>query len=201
MTDALLTLEKLTGADPRFQQYLPDLARLRITVFRDFPYLYDGSLAYEERYLKNYTTCPENLILLALDGETVVGASTGIPLEHESQDIQNAFREQGYDPHTIFYCGESVLLKEYRGRGIYKEFFKGREDHARSLGRFTHSAFCCVQRPATHPRRPADYVPLDAIWSKFGYVPDADLRTQFSWKDLDETGESAKDMMFWLKAI
>ena len=31
-------LERLTGE--RLRQHLPELARLRITVFRDFPYLY-----------------------------------------------------------------------------------------------------------------------------------------------------------------
>lgn len=28
--------------------YIPELARLRIQVFRDFPYLYDGTLDYEK---------------------------------------------------------------------------------------------------------------------------------------------------------
>ena len=30
---------------------LPALARLRITVFRDWPYLYDGAMTYEQGYL------------------------------------------------------------------------------------------------------------------------------------------------------
>ena len=35
-------LDVLTGA--AIEPALPDIARLRIAVFRDFPYLYDGSL-------------------------------------------------------------------------------------------------------------------------------------------------------------
>jgi hypothetical protein len=32
-----------------------DLARLRVTVFRDWPYLYDGDAEYERRYLERTT--------------------------------------------------------------------------------------------------------------------------------------------------
>ena len=32
-------------------EVLDDLARLRIAVFRDWPYLYDGDVAYERDYL------------------------------------------------------------------------------------------------------------------------------------------------------
>ena len=33
---------------------LEDVARLRIAVFRTWPYLYDGDLAYEQEYLQTY---------------------------------------------------------------------------------------------------------------------------------------------------
>ena len=40
----MLRIERLSG--DALLQYLPELARLRITVFRAFPYLYDGDMAY-----------------------------------------------------------------------------------------------------------------------------------------------------------
>ncbi len=33
---------------------IDDLADLRISVFREYPYLYDGNLEYEKKYLKQY---------------------------------------------------------------------------------------------------------------------------------------------------
>ncbi len=33
------------------EPWLDALAQLRIAVFRDYPYLYDGDLSYERRYL------------------------------------------------------------------------------------------------------------------------------------------------------
>ena len=48
---------------------LEDVARLRITVFRDYPYLYDGNAKYEAEYLAVYAKSPRSIFVLALDGE------------------------------------------------------------------------------------------------------------------------------------
>jgi hypothetical protein len=66
-----VTLRALTGAD--LEAALPDLARLRIAVFRDFPYLYDGDEAYERGYLRTYAETPGGVLVAALDGDRVVG--------------------------------------------------------------------------------------------------------------------------------
>lgn len=200
MSDSL-TVRRLTGSDPELRAFLPDLARLRIEVFRDFPYLYDGTVEYEEKYLETYTDCPESIVVLVLDGGKAVGATTGLPMDAETEEFRKPFVEAGYDPSRIFYCAESVLLSAYRGRGVYPKFFAEREGHARALGRFDLCTFCCVQRPEDHPLRPADYVPLDRIWSKFGYVKHPELTTTYDWKDVDTTEETAKPMVFWLKSL
>lgn len=193
-----ITIKHVIG--PELAPYIEDLARLRINVFRDFPYLYDGTIAYEERYLNTYLQSPDSVVILALDGEKVVGASTGLPMADETPDFQAPFLQSSFDVNRIFYCGESVLLKDYRGRGIYKEFFSGREDHALAL-RFTYCTFCAVERPEDHPLRPADYAPLDEIWRRFGYERHDDIRTQYRWKDIDSEAETEKPMVFWMKRI
>jgi len=195
----MLKLERLSG--DKLNQYIPALARLRIQVFRDWPYLYDGDLAYEEKYLKTYIEAPDSVIVLAFDGDKVVGASTGIPLKHETDEVKAPFIDAGYDVDKIFYCGESVLLPEYRGQGAGVAFFDHREEHAQEIGGFDYSCFCGVQRPDNHPRRPDDYVPLDSFWRRRGYEKYPELNTTFSWKELDEDTESPKPMTFWMKKI
>lgn len=192
-----ITIVRASGAD--LERHLGDLARLRIEVFREFPYLYDGSLDYEREYLRTYAGVVGSVIVLALDGGKVVGASTGLPMAAETDAVKAPFLRHGYDPARVFYFGESVLMKGYRGQGIGVRFFLEREAHARWLGRFDWTCFCAVERAADHPRRPADYEPLDAFWRRRGYDRHPELRTTFSWKELDEERESEKPMVFWLK--
>ncbi len=183
------------------EPFIDELARLRIEVFREFPYLYNGSTDYERTYLRTYLDVPESVIAIAFDDDRVVGASTGLPMSVETDEVKQPFIANGYDPEQIFYFGESVLEPKYRGRGLGVRFFVEREAHARSLGRFRLTAFCAVQRPEDHSRRPRDYQPLDEFWIKRGYRKHSELTTTFSWQDLDESSQSPKPMVFWIKHI
>lgn len=193
------TLQNVRGKE--IEPYLEDLAALRIEVFREFPYLYDGTIEYEKKYLQTYVDSPESLAILIFDGDQIVGASTGLPLMDETDEFKVPFLRHGYRPERIFYCGESILKKKYRGRGIYSTFMINREEHARSIGRFETICFCGVVRPDDHPLRPENYRPLDPVWTQFGYQKNPKLYTHYHWKDLNEKNESAKKMIFWLKPL
>ncbi|MCU0672693.1 MAG: GNAT family N-acetyltransferase [Myxococcota bacterium] len=184
---------------------LPALARLRIEIFREFPYLYDGDLAYEGEYLARYAERPGALIVTAevateAGAPEVVGASTGVPLAQELEVLQRPFLDAGLDVGAYFYGGESILRTSHRGRGIYAKFLDAREEHARALGH-AMLTFCAVERPKDHPRRPVDYVPLDDVWRHFGYTPRPTLRTSFRWRDVDAAEETEHPMVFWEKSL
>jgi GNAT superfamily N-acetyltransferase len=194
-----LEIIEFIGAD--IAEVVPDLARLRMTVFREYPYLYEGSIAYEEQYLQTYLECPQSLIAVVRDGSSIVGATSALPLTAEVAALQQPFLESGFDIKTVFYLGESVLLRDYRGRGLGVKFFEAREHHAARLSGFITAAFCAVQRPKDHPRRPNDYLPLDAFWQKRGYQKHPEITAQIHWQDLDESEETPKLMTFWLKSL
>jgi GNAT superfamily N-acetyltransferase len=183
------------------RRYIPDLARLRIQVFRDWPYLYEGDEAYEHRYLETYIRSPRAVVVLALDGERAVGASTALPLSDEADYVTRPFAKRGLDPDRFFYFGESVLDRRYRGQGVGVRFFDAREAHARSFGHYETACFCAVQRPDDHPMKPADHVPLDSFWAKRGYAKDPTFLTHFSWRDIGAAGETEKPMAFWFKRL
>jgi GNAT superfamily N-acetyltransferase len=180
---------------------LPDLARLRIIVFRDWPYLYDGSIEYEERYLAKLAAAKDAVCVIARDGTEIVGASTAAPMIEHADEFAAPFEKAGYDISEIFYCGESVLLKSHRGHGLGHAFFDHREAHARRLGGFTHSTFCRVARPEDHPLKPKDYRPLDGFWKKRGYAPVEGLVASYAWKNIDQAEETDHTMQFWMKAL
>jgi GNAT superfamily N-acetyltransferase len=194
-----LRVERLTGS--ALADAVPELARLRMTVFRDWPYLYDGTRAYEQDYLAGFAVASGAVVVAAYDAEAMIGAATAAPLLGSATQFAEPFLARGDDPEKIFYFGESVLLTPYRRKGLGHAFFDHREAHARSFGRFALAAFCVVQRPADHPLRPRDYVPLDAFWRKRGFEKADGLTTSFSWKDVDQPGETAKPMQFWIKAL
>jgi GNAT superfamily N-acetyltransferase len=194
-----LRLQRFIGKE--IHPYLDDVARLRIELFRDYPYLYDGTREYEAQYLERYSRSPHSLFVLVFDGNTIVGATTGLPLLEEVADFQQPFKQRRWDVDRVFYLGESVLQKAYRGQGIGVKFFQERERYARTFHRITHTAFCAVVRPANDPRRPADYLPLDRFWGHRGYVRHAELSTTFTWKEIDEPQESPKRMTFWVKEL
>ncbi|MGP9803288.1 GNAT family N-acetyltransferase [Paracoccus sp. NSM] len=192
-----VTTRVLTG--PALVEALDDVARLRIAVFRDFPYLYDGSLDYERDYLRAYLS-PGAVVVVALDDGRIVGAATGAPMADHAADFAAAFADRPEPLDLIFYCAESVLLADYRGQGLGHAFFDAREAHARTLGA-RWSAFCSVIRPADHPARPADYRPLDGFWTRRGYQPLLGVVAQFSWRDLDQPADTTKDLQFWMRPL
>jgi GNAT superfamily N-acetyltransferase len=190
------SLDVLTGA--AIEAMLPDIARLRIKVFREFPYLYDGSLDYERRYLSAFAAAPGAVMVTVQDAGRIVGASTGLPLSAEHAAFRAPVEHAGIDVGSVFYCAESVLEPDYRGRGFGHGFFDAREAHARRLG-FRCSAFCAVLRPADHPARPPDYRPLDSFWRKRGYSPMPGIVASYSWPDLGAAEETTKELQFWMK--
>jgi GNAT superfamily N-acetyltransferase len=179
---------------------LPDLAALRIRVFADWPYLYDGNAAYEERYLRAYAESEGAIVVAALDGDRLVGAATGTPMEDHAEDFAAPLARAGIDPATAFYCAESVLLPDYRGRGIGHRFFDAREAHARAMGR-RWSVFCAVLRALDHPARPEGYRPLDAFWRARGYAPLPGAVARFRWRDHGDAEETEKPLQVWLRDL
>ncbi len=194
-----LDVKSVTGSD--IYPILTDLARLRMIVFRDWPYLYDGSLEYEEKYLAKFAAAKGAVVVTAYDGDQMVGASTAAPMIEHADEFGEPFRKADYNLSKIFYCGESVLLKSHRGYGLGHAFFDGREAQANKLGGFTHSTFCRVVRPDDHPLKPAGYAPLDPFWAKRGYAPVPGLVANYEWKDIDQPCEMTHQMQFWMRKL
>ena len=185
---------------PEIADRLDEIAALRIAVFRDWPYLYDGDPAYEARYLQTYLDSDRALVLGAFDGARLVGVSTATPMEDHAEEFGAAFAHRPEPLQSIFYGGESLLLPEARGRGIYRRFFDLREARAHDLGR-AHVAFCAVSRPADHPARPATPQDNAAFWTRRGYAPLPGVIAEYRWRDLGNADETAHPMQFWMRGL
>jgi GNAT superfamily N-acetyltransferase len=185
---------------PELEAALDAVAGLRITVFRDWPYLYDGSPEYEREYLRAYRDNPGALIVGAFHEGRLIGASTSTPMEDHAPEFAAPFQALGIPTERILYGAESVLLRPYRGIGLGHRFIDLREAHARALGR-THVAFCSVIRPGDHPARPAVFRTNEAFWRGRGYDAIPGAVAHFSWKDLGDTAETEKPLQFWMRVL
>ena len=193
-----MNLQTLSGA--ALLPHLDAVAALRIAVFRDWPYLYDGDLGYERDYLAAYAQSANSVVVLARAGDKVVGASTGIPLAEDSAEFQAPFLERGIEVAKVFYCGESVVLPAYRGRGIGHAFFDAREAHARALGGFEWTAFAAVDREDDDVRKPSGHRGNEAFWGKRGYVRQPGMTMQLHWNEIG-VGEVGHPLTFWLRPL
>lgn len=178
-----------------------ELATLRINVFREYPYLYDGNLEYEKNYLNQYLSTKNSALVIVKDGERIIGAITGIPLNETFSDCKNFFMENKIPMGGIFYLGEITLLKEYRGQGIGARMYELFEEFVRENKAYKEVALCEVVSPKNDPRRTSDYFCLDPFWTKRGFVKHPDWVTQFSWKEIETENEFYHPMVFWSKKL
>ncbi|WP_043363649.1 GNAT family N-acetyltransferase [Belnapia sp. F-4-1] len=191
-----MRLETLEGSAARAA--LPALTRLRITVFAEWPYLYDGDAGQEEAYLATLVGGRDAAVVIAWDGAEPVGMATCQPMRDSYATVREAFCRRGLDPARFCYFGESVLLPAFRGQGIGVGFFHAREAHARRVG-LGATAFCSVVRNANDPRQPRDHVPLDGFWRRRGYAPRPDLSCIFHWREHGDAAETPHALGFWVK--
>jgi len=180
-------IQQLSGRE--ILPYLRSLARLRVEVFRQSFCNEFREFDQEYAYLKKHVEAKESIAILVFSNTTLVGASTGLPLDTEDEKIQKPLKEQGYDPSRIFYLTESVLLKEFRGRGITHHFYEMRERHAKQKKRFS---LICL----TYPEKISeDFPSLLHFWRKRGYVHHPDLYLVSSHK-----GKGMKKT-YWIKSV
>ena len=193
-----ITIERLTGA--MLARAIPDLARLRMTVFAQYPYLYAGDEDYEREYLHEFAIEQGSVLIAASDGDRIVGAATASPMAGQKPEFRAPVEAAGYLAEDVFYFGESVLQPEYRGRGIGHAFFDAREAAAKESGA-KWACFCAVVRPDDHPAKPDDHRPLDSFWRARGYERLEGVTTNFEWAEHGGPGEVDHTMQFWMGAL
>ncbi|MDQ5890937.1 MAG: hypothetical protein QG604_811 [Candidatus Dependentiae bacterium] len=197
-----LVLKTFTGEQAR--PYIEHIAHLRITMFKEFPYLYEGSFDGEKKHLETYCSSPKYLVLLLLKDTHVVGFFNAIPLAENGPDslseIQAPFIAQGIDMAPYLYVGEVMVLKEFRRPHLIQFLYAYGEALARELGK-DYLIFAMVKRPREHLARPADYQSLELLCAYFGFAIMKGMEIHASWKQIDTQKKEPNTLAIWCKKV
>ena len=193
-----ITTQLLTGA--AVAAGLDDMATLRLDIFREYPYLYEGRRDDELVYLETYATAPDACVILAHDGATVIGAATGMPLSHEDQQMQDALSGTALPLDEIYYIGELLFRPAYRNCGLGGKLLGQLESRIRSLGRYRTLTCATVERPDNHPLQPPGYLPITRFLAHTGFARLPGVSTNFTWRETDGIKRD-HPMQFWIKPL
>jgi len=197
----MLNLHISVLSSEQIDKNIEEIARLRINIFKEYPYLYDGDFEYETRYLKKFTQTPDSMMVVVKDNERVVGAMTGLPLQYEENSIQEPWIVHNKDNKNVYYFSEFLICPEYRGKGLGKKIFELAETTITQLKKYDLFSLATVIRPENHPALPGNYKKLDAFWQQNGYMKKSNLICHIPWKEIGEHEESSKPLIFWLKKV
>ncbi|MDD2900451.1 MAG: GNAT family N-acetyltransferase [Desulfuromonadaceae bacterium] len=193
-----ITKQLLTGT--AIADALDDLATLRLDIFPEYPYLYQGRMADELIYLSTYAEAPDAGVILAYDGLTVIGAATGMPLIHEDARMFDAFARASFPLDEVYYVGELLLRPAYRNCGLGRKLLDLFESHIRSLGCYRRLTCATVERPDDHLLRPRDYIPITRFLARTGFARLPGVTTSFMWRETDGVKRD-HTMQFWIKDL
>lgn len=192
----MITFQLIKGK--AITSFLDEIANLRISIFCEYPYLYDGNLQYEKEYLNKFTQIEEALVAIVRDDQQVIGIFTGLPMENEVDDLKQCIDSTHIS--KSFYLSEIILQSAYRGKGIGYKLFQTLETSIMAARRYQYIYFASVIRPENHPSKPVDYKSLDGMWTRNGYVKTA-KRCSMNWKEICEPEETEKELALWVKEI
>lgn len=180
------------------------LAEWRIKYFREFPYLYEGSFAYEQDYLAGYVTGKDAMLLTVSDNNEIVAIATSIAILGEADIIAHANEhlKDKVDLEKCAYLGEVIIAESHRGKGLSRKIFSTQEEYYKSLG-YTSVCFLTVIREENHPLKPANYLDPAVYWTANGYTK-TNIISTFDWPTIQADGsviEQQNEMVYWLKEI
>jgi hypothetical protein len=181
------------------------LGDFRLRYFKEYPYLYVGTEAEEQKHVAGYSAEPTARLLVATDLEDsgkIVGVAIGTMLSSETDILQQSgeqLQKYGIIPDRCYYFDEMILDSVYRNKAIGKRMLIMLKNAGSKQGA-NRFCFLAVAREPNDVRQPADYVDSNLIFRKFGFEK-TDVSVSFAWDTIQADGSVAKtsnQLNFWI---
>jgi len=190
-------LKCFSGAE--IEPFIPQIGALRIGMFREFPYLYEGNLESEIAYLQHLTSQQAETLLLFKDN-AIVGFMNAMPLANAEEAVQKPFIEAGHTLSDYCYVGELMVLPAYRTAQLINTCCAHYEQYARTH-KYTFAIFITIDRPDNHPAKPSGYRPLEPLWRRLGFELIPDMKIESDWQQVDTQKREQNTLSLWRKRI
>lgn len=183
--------------------HFDQLAQLRIDIFHEYPYLYEGDLDYEKKYLQIYSSCDKAIMLYFENNNAIQGACTCIPMHEETQEfIDPIIKHTDINIDQAFYIGEILVRKEFRGIKLGKKLMEHAIVYIKThFPQYHNIILCTVEREDRQDKKPVNYLKPDYFWRKYGFEKIPSLSMELEWRDIGDKEETSKKMSYWIKKL
>lgn len=185
--------------DAQIRSIEDSFADLRMTIFREYPYLYEGDLATEKQYFELFGD--KTICMIAKDGPAIVGVIIGTPLQEIFKPLLKPLIEADINVEKMFYLADLLVLKSYRGKRIGHTLYELFEKEVQKTGKFSHILIREIFKSPGDPKKPFDYYSLDLFWDKRGFKKMEGISQQDKWKAIGDEEISLHTMIYQVKKL
>jgi GNAT superfamily N-acetyltransferase len=182
-----------------------DLPLAWINAFKEYPYLYKGSLEEGRHYFEHFAAHGQGSVVIATVDGKFAGFLTGAPLiavNDHFKGITDVFRNSNLDPNNFYYFSDVVVLPEFQNKGVAKKFFQILEEKAKKSWGYKNICLVTIEHDAKHPLRPSDYEEADARWEHLGFTK-TPMKIKHIWSTIIDENGNAEDqenvLVLWTK--
>lgn len=188
-----LVIKTFQGKD--ISPHVKAITDLCLIIYKEKPYLYEGTEEEYRPFIEYYADSETNRACLLFDESKPVGVAIGMPLHAMRDKYREPFLSMRPEenPDELFYLGELLLLKDYRGNNLGKQMYLECERLATQEG-FKKICFCKIDEPESDQS-------LDGFWKKLGFEKCEEGTFVVYWKNVGESDESPHQMRYWIKSL
>lgn len=195
-------LEINTYVGKEILPHADELFEWRIRIYCEYPWLWVGNIDTERSSdeTKAFLSSNDSILIKIKHQGKLIGLSAGNSVRRECERYQKIFSER-FNPEECFYYRESMLLPEYRNKGLYKIFFQEREKWARKHNFVKQLMFISIEREENHPKKPIDYRSPIGLWKSQGFTKQSEMFLEADWVEVGETEKKKNKIAFWVKTV